>query len=551
MRALPGRWMIPLVAVLAIAGSVAVTGMAHAQEIQVALSSCARISATPILSGGSMTNDLKMLYRKTGTDRLWTGRAGLNRRGLVLLAALEDADAHGLDPERYDMTRIRSLLSLRSGQTSGALDRLMSRALLLYIADMTCGRFAPDEIDSLVKYERPVASPLIVALAVLRAPDFSARIMALVPAHPAYLSLQAALVAMRKTPPWQDVDFEIFGGAIEKGLRDRRIPRVRRRLAAEDPFLLSNASEIELYDDDLAAAVRRFQGRHALPVDGVIGRHTLRALAVSHAERINQIKANLDRWRWLPRSLGSRHVLVNLPAFRLYAVSNGRVDLDLAIIAGTPWRRTPLFVTLISETIFNPTWSVPPTIALNDLLPRIRSEADFFEAENMALFENWNADAARLDPAMIDWSMPDRDILKYKLMKYPGPQNPLGTVKFDMPNQWSIYLHDTDKPEKFVSALRAMSSGCIRVENASSLADFLLAPIDGWSAAKRRLMVARGQTRAVAVPGYVPIYLIYQTVTVAPDGAVIFHPDIYRLDAKYRRRLIELAHETELAEDTP
>jgi murein L,D-transpeptidase YcbB/YkuD len=294
-----------------------------------------------------------------------------------------------------------------------------------------------------------------------------------------------------------------------------------------------------VYDTALEAAVRRFQTRHGLAVDGAVGSATLTALNVPAAERAEQLALNLERWRWLPEDLGSRHILVNIADFSLRAVEDGADVLAMRVVTGTPYRQTPVFSGTITYLVLNPYWHVPSTIAVEDKLPAIRSDPGYLNRQQFEVFRGWRADAQPLDPASIAWDSVSARTFPYRLRQKPGPYNALGRVKFMFPNPHSVYLHDTPTRGLFAQAERSFSSGCIRLERPQALAQYLLADHPQWSAERLASVFeqASGPEQTVVLPTPIPVHLQYWTAWTDADGTVHFRNDIYRRDAALREAL--------------
>lgn len=309
------------------------------------------------------------------------------------------------------------------------------------------------------------------------------------------------------------------GPTLEPGMADGRVPALRRRLAASGD--LPSGPERDAYDADLAGAVRRFQARHGLAIDGRVGRATLAALNVAAADRRWQVERNLARFQALP-ALGAAYVQVNIASMLLDAVDQGRVQLHMPVVVGDVKHPTPVFSSRLAGVVFNPDWTVPTSIARNEILPRLRREPGYLAASAIRLLDRPQ------DPfgATIDWQAyqgaPPR------LRQDPGPRNALGLVKFDLPNPYDVYLHDTPSKRLFALPRRAFSHGCIRVSRPRDLAAWALA-VDG--AAVEQAITA-GATTRMPVQREIQVHVLYMTAFVDPDGAVQFREDLYGLDRK-------------------
>jgi murein L,D-transpeptidase YcbB/YkuD len=282
------------------------------------------------------------------------------------------------------------------------------------------------------------------------------------------------------------------------------------------------------FDQALWQAVRRFQRRHGLAADGIVGPLTLAALNVSVTERIQQLELNMERWRWLPEDLGPRYILVNIPDFTMQVVSNGRAVINTKAIVGTPKRPTPLLSARLSYLVLNPRWYVPRSITIKDHLPKLRKDPYALVTKK---FHVDDAMGQEIDPGSVDWHSLSQSDFPYRLRQDPGPQNALGGVKFMFPNPHHVYLHDTPSRALFNRSHRTYSSGCVRIANAVELAEYLLKDHPRWTRDTIRAAIGDGKgQRMVYLPEEIPVYFFYWTAWVTGDGLVHFRNDIYNLD---------------------
>jgi murein L,D-transpeptidase YcbB/YkuD len=320
------------------------------------------------------------------------------------------------------------------------------------------------------------------------------------------------------------------GPKLQRGDRDPRVADLRARLLWGRSPAPPPAPEPGLFDADLEAEVRDFQATHGLDPDGVVGRRTLAALDVTAAARARQVAVNLERLRWLPRDLGARRVVVNIPDFRLEVFEGGAPVLGMRVIAGRDARRTPFFAGEITAVVVNPTWTIPLKIALEDKLPLILEDRDWLAEQGVRVYRRegdaWRAAA----PGEVQWVTLGPGNFPYRLVQEPGPKNALGRLKFLIPNPHDIYLHDTPARELFSRADRSFSSGCIRVERPRDLAELLLRPDPAWSRPAIDAAIARGETRQVPLRTPVPVYLLYWTAWVDDRGILQLREDIYGRD---------------------
>lgn len=322
---------------------------------------------------------------------------------------------------------------------------------------------------------------------------------------------------------------------VEPGQRDPRVPLLRDRLRLGGDYTDEALADAWFYDGGIVRALARFQARHGLPETGALDDRTRAELNVPIAERLAQMEATLQRWRWLPRNPGPRYLWANVPAGTLSLVDGGREVLAMRIIAGHPTRPTPSFVSEVREVIFNPSWYVPRTIAVEDLLPHQKEDPTLFTRLGMRVYSGLNDQSREVDPSRIDWATVDPVSFPYRLQQDPGPTNGLGRIKLNLDNPFDIYLHDTPARRLFDLNSRTLSSGCLRLEKPEELVDLLLAgPAGrgGWRPADTAAALAASTTRTVALPRPVPVYIVYLTTWVSTDEEVHFRPDVYGRDAR-------------------
>jgi murein L,D-transpeptidase YcbB/YkuD len=365
---------------------------------------------------------------------------------------------------------------------------------------------------------------------VAAAPDIEWFLRNQAPSNPIYRRLRRVLAEysdMAARGGWPQVP---VGPSLKPGMAGPRVSALRLRLMASgDLTIESTASKV--YDAALVQAVERFQARHGLETDGVVGAKTLQALNVPVEQRIEQILINMERWRWMPDDLGDRYILVNLAGFELDVVEYGSTALEMRIVVGKTYLSTPVFSGRMTYLDFNPYWTVPPSIAQKDILPKIQADPGYLESDGMRVFDGWGEEASELDPATVDWASVDATLLRFKFRQDPGPKNALGRVKFMFPNEFEVYLHDTPSRGLFQRTVRTFSSGCIRVERPLELAEYLLHDDPSWTRTRIDSVIAAGKPMRVVLPAPIPVHLTYSTVWFGEGGTVHFRDDIYGRDA--------------------
>ena len=483
----------------------------------------------PLVLGGVALprRDLDRLYGGRAYEPLWVEDHELDAVGWGALRGLWNSSADGLDPARYSVGAIQNLLLSTANRDSAALDLLISAGLLRYVGDVSAGRLEPKASDpKLFVYPEP-SDRVALLQGALAAPDLGGALRALAPPHEGYRRLREALAAFRERADRGGRPRVPEGPALKLGSRGPRVPALRRRLGAKPGTDLADG---DVFDTALDRALRVFQRRHGLDDDGIVGPKTLDALNASIEKRIQQIQLNMERWRWLPRSLGRRHVMINAADFRLTVVEDGSPVLDMEVVVGRPYRSTPIFSSKITHMVLNPDWIVPPRIAGLDLLPKIRRDPGFLAAQNMEVLSGWSADAKVLDPQAVDWASVRAKPFPYKIRQKPGANNALGRVKFMLPNPYNVYLHDTPNRALFTKTARAFSSGCVRLSRPLELADYLLRDATDWSPDRIRAEISTAATRRVNLPVSISVYFTYFTAWVDDAGAIRFRNDVYGRD---------------------
>jgi murein L,D-transpeptidase YcbB/YkuD len=430
-------------------------------------------------------DQVALFYERRHLQPAWTPRAAAS-----MLLAIDAADDDGLEPAEYHRAWLRS-----PAGTAEERDLVLTDAFMTLAAHLATGRVNPRSLIRewcLPARNLDLASVLESALL---AGDIAAMLRQISPRHPPYVRLKSALREFREMPDWPPLP---TGRPLRLGDSGDRVVALRQRLLLEDS---------EGFDEELRERVVEFQARHGLTPDGVVGTATLAELNVSRLERIRQLELNLERWRWMPESLGTRHVIVNIAAFALLAVEHERVALTMRTIVGKHYTKTPFFTAHLRQVIVNPYWNVPSSIAVKELLPEESAKPGSLARQQIEI-------------------LPGR-----QLRQRPGPWNALGRIKIDMPNPFTVYLHDTPAKSLFKLSQRTFSHGCIRLENAAALAIWLLDDAR-WTSDALQRMVAAEETRAIDLREPVPVYVLYWTAYVREDGSVQFRRDIYDRDAE-------------------
>ena len=472
---------------------------------------------------------LGRFYRPRDFTPAWDARDGGTDRAALLLETLATAEAHGLEPARYRLEAIRARQSSSNGGPAAELDLLLTAAFLDYANDLRTGRLPPDRRDP--DWGIPAARfDAVSALseAIRRPATFPALVASLPPPAKDYARLVEALRRYRAGAARGDWPRVPPGAPLRAGDDDARVSAVRARLAAESDLAAGPAAT--RFDEQLEARVRDFQARHGLAVDGIVGEATVRGLNVPVADRIRQIVLNLERWRWLPRNLGPRYLMVNASDATLQVVEDGRTVLTSRVVVGDLQHPTPVVQARLEAVILNPAWNVPTSIAAREILPRVRENRRYLAENDMVIMERRESDPFGLT---VDWTAISAEGFPFRLQQQPGPENPLGRIKFDIPNRFDVYLHDSPSRSLFARPKRMASHGCVRVERADELAAHVLADATGrWNPERLEEAIAGGGSPRIPVARPLPVYILYWTAFVGPDGLVQFRDDVYGRDRR-------------------
>ncbi|EOV9625723.1 L,D-transpeptidase [Cronobacter sakazakii] len=379
-------------------------------------------------------------------------------------------------------------------------------------------------------------------------------VRSLAPAHPQYAAMHASLLQLvADTRPWPQMTGK---EKLRPGQWSSDIPALKEIL--QRTGMLDGGPDIALpgdnngvvspsaapqtasqtrstpkptravYDKDLVAAVKRFQKWQGLGADGVIGESTRDWLNVTPAQRAALLALNIQRLRLLPGKL-STGIMVNIPEYSLVYYQNGNQVLASRVIVGRPDRKTPLMSSALNNVVVNPPWNVPPTLARKDILPKVWNDPGYLESHGYTVLNGWGSNADVVDPWMVDWATITPSNLPFRFQQAPGAHNSLGRYKFNMPSSDAIYLHDTPNHNLFQRDARALSSGCVRVNKASELANMLLQDA-GWNDSRISQTLKEGNTRYVNIPQTIPVNLYYLTAFIGEDGRPQYRTDIYNYD---------------------
>ncbi len=536
------RALLALLAVLFGAGVAAQT-----EPVAEALAATIRETRHPWLRQPLLPDhqqELQELYRPREHAPLWLVRARPSPQAAAAIAALANADRKGLDPADYEASLLeRKRIGLASGRAAPAaelarFEAALSLGVLRYLADLHVGRLNPRNVTFGLDAEPHVVDLVTRVPAAVEAGRIRELIEEMDSDDETYQRLLRALAeyrALAADASWRPPQFET---TLRPGDMSDAIPDLARSLTLLRDLSEGAESQAGLYTGALVEAVRRFQTRHGLDPDGVIGARTSRALAVSPATRVRQIQLSLERFRWIPDLPEARFVIVNVPAFELSARESlsdpGEPALSMRVVVGRAGRTpTPVFIAEMHTVVFRPYWNVPRSITVNEMLPEIQRNLGYLAEQHMEIVASGGPDV--FHPTLE--SVEKLAAGTARLRQRPGPDNALGRVKFLLPNRYSVYLHDTPFPGIFQRSRRDFSHGCIRLEDSASLANWVLRDRSEWTPDAIAAAMAGPDETRVPLRDRIFVIVFYSTVAVRSDGTVWFFDDIYGHDAKLARAL--------------
>lgn len=494
-------------------------------------------------------------YEQRQFAPMWLDAKGVRPTGQALIHAITQAAGDGLTPGDYHLSTIQGLLADLEGPLTypangqearwADLDLLLTDAFLLMSTHLAGGRVNPQTLHTDWLLSQHPLDVMAVLNTVVTGAQLDQVIDRLRPAHAGYARLRTALQQLRELDGqggWPQVP---PGATLRPEDRDARILTLRHRLTISGDLPSGEIPDApDCFDEPLKAALTRFQRRHGLEPDGLAGRLTIATLNATVKERIRQVELNLERWRWLPDELGERYILVNPADFNLRVVENNEVVLQMRVVVGRPARRTPVFSAPMTYMVINPYWTVPLTIAVEDMLPRVIEDPGYFERQAIRVYYGWEEGGQSIDPRHVDWHAYGRNRFPFRLVQEPGPSNALGRIKFMFPNQFSVYLHDTPHRALFDQNKRDFSSGCIRVEDAAGLAAYLLRDTPDWTPERLKSVIASKRQQVVMINRPITVHLIYMTAWVDETNTLQFRSDIYGRDTALDRALRTRPHAT-------
>jgi len=524
--------------------------------------------------GARHWKEVRAFYEKNGFQPAWVHDGKPSDQARALIAAIGKAETEGLSAGEYDLPDQGAVAAAASwnplkkgvGEREALdLELRLSYAFAKYATHLASGRTDPKSVDShwfVTPRKVDVAAVMKQAVDSGKVED---ALRALEPQHPQYERLRETLARYREIAArggWPPLP---AGTRVRLGSRSPQVALLRAHLVATGDMAETAAAPpagaaapsadsvrtrrpapagveaartsapaappAATFDHAVRDGLKHFQTRHGLNATGALDGPTLQALNVPVEARIEQLTLNMERWRWLPESLGERHILVNVPTFKLDVYENGQVVLPMRVVTGKKDNPTPIFMDKMENVVFSPYWNVPPDIARKETIPAAMRDPGYLSRNDMELVKGNHV----VSPWSVGWSAVAAG--NYTFRQRPGEKNALGHVKFLFPNQFDVYLHDTPADSLFARTERSFSHGCVRVEKPEELAQYVLRAQPEWTPERIHAAMHAGTEKWVSLKEPLPVYILYMTAWVDPDGAVEFREDIYGHDEKQQKLL--------------
>jgi L,D-transpeptidase YcbB len=489
-----------------------------------------------VIEGSHLYNPdlVARLYEKNWM--LMSARWSSNENITQLIDFIRNVNKEGLNPEDYHLSVIDALTEKIVASDVSSIDDLAHLELLLTDAFLTLsshlagGKLHSETIDPQwqaagrnfnIDWQSFVDS-------ILKTNRIGESLHRLTPNHHEYNNLKSALekyLEIEQNGGWNS--FSTTHRKLELGVSHPDVVNLRHRISITQGEIKIDTEDSLLFDQSLHDQLVVFQVRNGLKGDGAVGKQTIEALNVPVADRIASIEANLERWRWLSEDLGQRYIMVNIANFNMQLIENGETVFVSDAIVGRPYRKTPVFSSVMTYLVLNPDWTVPPTILRNDVIPAVIKSPSYLTEKRMKVL---TLDGNEVNPSSIDWKRAAQGSFPYIIRQDPGAENALGKVKFMFPNLHNVYIHDTPTRNLFSQTDRAFSSGCIRINKPVELAEILLKDNPRWTPEQIKEVLNQGKPRTVHLQRPLPVHLLYMTAWADSNGIVYFRKDVYDRD---------------------
>jgi len=474
-------------------------------------------------------------YVENGFKPLWIQHYDSLGKVFQMVSFIENAEFHGLDPNHYHLKAITSQLNAFQNDSTliynalflSNLDLLLTDAFFALASHIYLGKVDHENPEAQwgIQSKKPVPALYNNLKKMLSGTSVALAFKRFYPPHPGY---EAMVNEAKRLKDFIAGDFTVTVNmsalSIKPGDTTEYLSAIKDKLAFLGLYKPDTLSMAQVYDEKTVEAIKKLQVQYGYNADGAIGRNTLKALNMPVKECISKLYVNMERLRWMPDSLETRYLLVNIADFTLNMFQNNDTLISMRTIVGNNYRETPVFNSRITYLVFSPSWTVPPTIQRDDVIPAVIKDPGYLARKNMIVY---NSNGKQVDAGTIDWK---RNGMRYTIRQSPGPQNALGKVKFMFPNKHNVYLHDTPTRGLFARDERTFSSGCIRIEKPYELAKILLSDMPGWTDDKIRQAMDSKTDKTVVLKSPVGVYLYYLTAWGNSTGEIHYRTDIYNRD---------------------
>lgn len=506
---------------------------------------------------------LDELYRKSNHSFIWMDNYEVNSAGKKLIDVLSHTASDAWKNYRYRIKRLENdvIRLTNKPKDSAAIDVLLSDAYIVFAKQVLNNELLPNtgELDH-PSFKKVKSTPTIkvntLSVISLLSQSWSEGKLEIlmdsfIPQHDGYIAMGKELNRYQKIVD-ENLWFPLLiNNIIKVGDINSQLPRLRWMLSSygdldinknspsiaisklDNINVFDKMNEIYRFDEKTSNALKVFQKRHGITSHGYIDNKTLQKLNIHPFAIAEKIALNMKRWRYLPGNMGDRYILVNMANFSLDLIDDNESILQMKVVIGKTDRRTPVLVASINTIVLSPTWNVPHRIAVNDIVPRAKKDPNFLKERGYTVLEGWQTPPVRVNIDSIDWDGFQRKLNTYRLVQHPSHKNALGDVKFIIPNDRAIYLHDTNHKNLFQKDIRALSSGCIRVERPIELAKAILNS-ETWSTDRLKSFTDKSITKVVNLKTNIPVYLMYWTSWIDSDGNLNFRDDVYDRDVSIR-----------------
>lgn len=480
---------------------------------------------------------LPKFYTNRDFEMAWTDTKNKND----LLESLNSSYEEGLFPEDYHLESIQKLMkkseiSALSSEEKADLDLLMTDALILYASHLIDGKLEQSDLRKQWDVERNTgpSHPDSLLTATLYNKKIKVALEQLKPNHYMYKLMKIHLKELREEAANGGWPLVSAGETLKPGDTAARISEIRDYLVAVGDLKEEKVANSKIFDSEVEAAVKKFQLRHKLIDDGIIGKGTIEQMQVPIEDRIDMLLLNLERTRWIFHEPDDDFLVVNIAGFDVRRITNRKEVFRSRVIVGKYNKETPVFKGVMEYIVMNPTWTLPYSIATHETLPKLKIDPGYLLDKHMELFDG---SGKQLNPSSIDWSQYSAGNFPFVIRQKAGPWNALGEVKFIFPNHYSVYLHDTPSRELFNQQDRAFSHGCIRTEDKWGLLISLMGDPEVWNMDKINDILKSGETTIINLPKHINIYLVYFTSAIDEDNNLLFMKDVYKRDQAVLRAL--------------